>query len=253
MTQRTAGLLLVLLALTGVACSSGDTPGQGTPSASVPSEQSFPPCREDPMAHVHRPARLEIKSACTSVSGTVREVEPRNVDGDSKIFVEPDPEFAGLLAPSNNGLLVVEVIPTDRPSVFIPEAGQHATFYGSLVNDRNKDNWVEIHPAWLITTLDVTIDAPSAVPVGDKLTVSVDVSRTTRGTTSPVSLANLFVEMISADGEVVRWEAAQTNTAGFASLSFAALERAGGHTLFIHASQDHESGFTTAAFTIKRR
>ena len=232
----TAALAMTLLVLAAISCSSGETTLREAQSAHPADEESFPPCREDPMAHVHHPKRLEVIENCVSASGTVKDVRFRQHDGDHWVLVDPDPEYADLLAPSNEGVLIVEVIPTDRPSVFIPEVGQHATFHGTLVTDRGKDNWVEIHPTWLITTLDVDIDVPSSVPVGDELGVSVTVHSTLQRTSSPVSQASLFLEMVSEEGETVRWEAIQTNTEGVASLSISALESPGDYVLWVYAS-----------------
>ena len=250
---RTAVPLMILPVFLGISCSSGETTLQETQSAPPAGEASFPPCREDPMAHVHRPTRLEVIENCVSASGTVKDVRFKSHDGDYWVLVDPDPEYTDLLAPSNEGVLLSEVIPTDQPSVFIPEVGQHATFYGTLVADKGHDRWVEIHPTWLITTLDVAIDVPSSVPIGDELGVSVTVNSTFQGTSSPVSLASLFLEMVSEDGETIRWEAAQTNTAGVASLTFTVLESPGDYVLWVYASKDHESGFANATFRIRHR
>ena len=250
---RTAAILMPSLVLVALSCSSEQTTLQETQSAPPAGVESFPPCREDPMAHVHRPMRLAVIENCVSVSGTVEEVSSRLHDGDLWVVVVPDPEYTDLLAPSNDGVLIVEVIPTDRPSVFVPEVGQHATFYGTLVNDRGRDNWVEVHPAWLITTLDVTIDVPSSVPVGADMRISIDINSTFQGTSDPVSQANLFLEMVFEDGEAIWWEAAQTTTAGVANFTFTALERPGDYTLWAYGSKDHESGFASATFRIKRR
>ena len=244
---------MTLPVFVAISCSSGETSLKETQPAPPAGEESFPPCREDPMAHVQRPTRLVVIENCVSASGTVIEVRFRQHDGDYWIRVDPDPEYADLLAPSNDGVLLAEVIPTDRPSVFIPEVGQHATFYGTLVYDRGHDRWVEIHPTWLITTLDVAIDAPSSVPVGDELRISIDVNSTFQETSSPVSLASLFLEMVSEDEESVRWDAVQTNTEGVASLSYTVLESPGDYVLWVYASKDHESGFAKATFRIRRR
>ncbi len=205
------------------------------------------------MAHVHRPSRLTLVSDCVSASGTVAEVKFEAYDGDYKVFVVPDPQYADLLVPSNNGLLLVEVIPTDQPSVFLPAVGQHATFYGALVNDKGHDGWVEIHPAWLITTLDVAVNVASSVAVGDQLGISISVNSTVEGTSRPVPQVNLFLEMVSDKGTAVRWEAAQTNTLGAATLNLVSLESAGDYTLWVYASKDHETGFGKAPVTIRRR
>ena len=216
-------------------------------------EAGFPPCRKEPLAHVRQPTRFVVVSNCVSASGTVRQIEFQIHDGDYRIFVDPDPEYVGLLAPGNEGQLVVEVIAADRPSVFLPTLGQHATFYGALVLNRGQDRRVEVHPAWLITTLDVTVTVPSSVAVGETLGISVDVASTRDGITRPVSEASLFLEFMSDNGTAVRWETARTNTLGQANVNLAGLERAGDYTMTVYVSKDRESDVGQATFKIRRR
>src|SRR5947209_2138578 len=124
-------VLISVLASVSLSCSSGgDSPKPTETTAAAAT--SYPPCRSDVLAHVRQPERLEVVDSCFSASGTVREV--RNEVYDT-ILVEPDAQYAGILAPSNNGLLAVEITPVDEPSLFIPEVGQHATFYGARVLD----------------------------------------------------------------------------------------------------------------------
>ena len=242
---RTGLLLLSLSAFAGC--------GKGDDSANRAGSGNFPPCRQDLMAHVRQPTRLEVINECTSVSGTVRAVDDSEHDGDYVLHVEPDPEYAGLLASSNNGLLVVEVVPVDRPTVDAPVVGQHATFYGALVADKARDRWVEIHPTWLIAVLNVAVTASDAVVVGDALSIQISVTAVTQNVTLPVSEAEMFLEVFDSRGRATRWDAGRTNTAGTVNFEFAALDIAGEYKLVVFAARDRQQGFAETTFVVKRR
>ena len=260
MNKRTVAAIL-LATLLVLAASIGFLVGRWESRSAQPAtaavEDSFPPCRENPMAHVYRPTRLTVVSECVIASGTVERVDFVLLDGNYSILVEPDPQYAQLLAPSNKGMLAVEVTAADRPSVYIPVVGQHATFHGALVVDKSQNKRVEIHPAWLITTLDVTVDDPRDVPVGQSARILIEVRSIDRGTSRPASEADLFLELISLRGEAVRWEVGRTNTLGKATFNLATLEVAGNYTLRVYASKSTgsgtESGIAGATFKIKRR
>ena len=159
----------------------------------------------------------------------------------------------------------VEIIPIDRPTVYAPQVGEHATFHGALVLDKAHQSWAEIHPCWLITTpevqgflesrphLQLTVEAPKSVRVGDELPVTITVHSLRDGRARPVSRALLFLELVSPKGIVVRWEADYTNPLGTASTQLASLEVAGNYTIHIYASKGREVGHATHAFRIKRR
>jgi hypothetical protein len=144
----------------------------------------------DPLDGVYLASRLTVKSACTTVSGTVDCVK-NEPDGDIHIRLRPDPAHQQLLTPANKYQqcsnqtgphLVVEIIPqAGRPPFpgnsaddggFVtpsePAPGDHITVTGPYVWDSNalhdllypgKDvkDWAEIHPAW-----NITVDQPAA-------------------------------------------------------------------------------------------
>lgn len=223
------------------------------------------PGRNDPMEHVHRPTRLTLLSPSTAISGIVRHASENPRDGDLKFLVEPDPAYTSLLTEKNEGLFIVEIIPIDRPTVYAPQVGEHATFHGALVLDKAHQSWAEIHPCWLITTpevqgflesrphLQLTVEAPESVRVGDELPVTITVHSLRDGRARPVSRALLFLELVSPKGIVVRWEADYTSPLGTASTHLASLEVAGNYTIHIYASKGRGVGHATHAFRIKRR
>lgn len=137
-----------------------------------------------PLAGVYFPSRLHLVDRCLTLSGTVDclKVEP---DGDVHLRVRVDPQYAGLLQPSNSlqtcadqpgPHLVVEIIPQHSQGVLFrtnnadssgfidpprPAPGDHITVTGPHVIDTNilhrvlyqgraAENWAEIHPAWAI-------------------------------------------------------------------------------------------------------
>lgn len=202
------------------------------------------------MEHVSQPSSLEILNECTSFSGTIREVDD---SGDYVLLVEPDPEYVSLLAPSNNGLLVVEVTPVDRPAVDAPALGQHASFYGALVADKTRDRRTELHPAWLIAALNVAVTVSDTVVVGDTLSIQIAVTSVTQGLTAQTAEADLFLELFDSRGRPTRWDSGRTNTSGTANFEYTALELAGDYTLKVFASKDRQRGLAEAAFRVKRR
>lgn len=184
--------------------SSSTDPDESTPTSVapvpvtglvVPKAVSGAACRKgSPLANVYHPSRLEVVSACSTVSGTVRSVRHED-DGDVHVALEVDPLFAGMLSPGNltyqHGLLVVEIIPADeagctvgqppRPSVgtydygictgddlTAPRVGAHIWVTGPYVLD-HVHNWAEIHPVWQIGSgppepQPTTAEAPSPSP-----------------------------------------------------------------------------------------
>lgn len=252
-------------AFAAVAAACGeDSSAQHAPVVTTLAEP-FPYCLPNTTSHVYRPERLTRVAECVSVSGIARNASYNPYDGDSKIHVEPDPQYRHLLAASNNGLLVVEVIPTDEPKVYLPKVGEHATFYGPMVLDRGHDHWVEIHPCWLITTqeiqgqltprstLDVHIDAPEAVAVGQQLRMPVRVESTVSGAREAVSQAHLFIELVSKQGVMLDWAAGSTNTLGNVTLSLASLVRAADYTLNVFATKGRDTGTAEVPIRITHR
>jgi len=137
-----------------------------------------------PLAGVYFPSRLRLVDRCLTLSGTVDclKVEP---DGDVHVRLRVDPQYAGLLQPSNSlqtcanqpgPHLVVEIIPQHSEGLLfrtnnadaggfidppVPAPGDHITVTGPHVIDTNilhrvlyqgraAENWAEIHPAWAI-------------------------------------------------------------------------------------------------------
>lgn len=153
----------------------------------VPASDPGSQCRTgNPLANVYHPYRLQVVSACSTVSGTVRTVRHED-DGDVHFDLALDPPYTGMLTPGNvtyqHGLLVVELIPADeagctvgqppRPAtgsydfgtctgddLAAPSVGEHVWVTGPYVLD-HIHNWAEIHPAWQIS---------SRAPVGPKPT-----------------------------------------------------------------------------------
>jgi hypothetical protein len=114
-----------------------------------------PYCRSgDPLAGVYRPQRLEVKSRCRVVSGTVEEVKFERYDGDIHIDLLLDETDQELLSRGNDqvgGALVVEIIPQDRGVVAVPQPGERITVVGPFVEDMTH-GWREIHPAWWVSS-----------------------------------------------------------------------------------------------------
>lgn len=251
-----------LAALAG--CGRGTSASFWTPKA-TPLDQGPPFCRSDTLAHVRRPSRLIPVADCVSVTGTLRRVAYDPHDGDYRLWVELDPEHTHLLAPRNNGLLMVVVIATDEATVYIPQIGEHATFYGHLALNRGHGHWVEIHPCWLITTpqvqgpletipnLIVEISAEDRVPVGQQWPVTIRVTTPGDGTPQPASQVHLFLELVSDSEGAVRWVAASTNTLGLATVHLASLVKAGDYTLQVYATKERQTGYAEHEIRIARR
>jgi hypothetical protein len=113
-----------------------------------------PHCRSgNPLAGVYHPSRLNVKSRCRVVNGTVRKVVFETYDGDVHVDLRPDPAFESLLADGNGrvgGNLIVELIPQDRARVAVPAVGQRIQVVGPWVED-TQHGWNEIHPAWWVS------------------------------------------------------------------------------------------------------
>jgi hypothetical protein len=119
--------------------------------------ESAPPsphCRGgSPLAGVYHPSRLNVKSRCRVVNGTVSKVVFEQYDGDVHIDLRPDPGFERLLGDGNDrvgGNLIVELIPQDRARVAVPAEGARIQVVGPWVED-TQHGWNEIHPAWWVS------------------------------------------------------------------------------------------------------
>ena len=113
-----------------------------------------PYCRGgNPLAGVYHPQRLNVKSRCRVVVGTVGKVKFEEYDGDVHIDLRLDAGYEGLLDDGNErvgGYLVVEVIPQDRSRVALPAEGARIQVVGPWVED-TQHGWNEIHPAWWVS------------------------------------------------------------------------------------------------------
>ncbi len=108
--------------------------------------------RTNALAGVYHPSRLKVINKYETVSGTVIKIRDEP-DKDYHINLKLDSQYANLINSKNvsseQGDLVVEVIPMDANKVPIPHVGQHITVTGAYVLDKDH-GWMEIHPAWLI-------------------------------------------------------------------------------------------------------
>lgn len=120
------------------------------------------PCDESKWKHVYNSSRLEVKSSCVTVTGTI-EVERKEKDGDEHILLRLDAGQENLINEKNiskqHGCLVLEPICVGKVSqkdaiddcsnylndVSIPSKGSHVTVTGTYVLDKHH-GWMEIHP-----------------------------------------------------------------------------------------------------------
>jgi hypothetical protein len=269
------------LVATGVAASLGLLRSHGVrtamapPAAAPPWQAGVAPCRQDPMAGVPQPTRFVVVAGCSTVSGTVRQVRRDPVDGELNLRVEPDQAYTRFLPPGNHGQLRVAAVPRDIPTLTIPTAGQHATFYGAWVLDRNQHRQAAMHPAWMITPtgggagptpassagtttpstqrLRVRLVAPPTVPVGGAVDVFVRVESASGPARRPEPETNLFVEVRTQDGRGVQWKAATTNAIGKARVTLVALQQPGDFELWLYADKPGRSAVVHAPLTVLRR
>jgi hypothetical protein len=249
LTLAAAGLLIVILVAVALLARPAVRP-RAAPAAPAFQAGAIP-CRQDPMAHVHDPTRLVLLARCSTVSGTVRHVQYEPRYGDQLLLVAVDPSYHRFLPPENEGLLLVDLIPTDEISVRIPRAGKHASFHGAFVFNKNR-RAVELYPAWRIDvaalggsrtprtgrrgSFSVTVHAPPAVAVGGPVAISVHASRMQQGQRRPESNAHLFLEVVSASGKAVQWAAASTSSLGDATIHLVVLQAPGRFTLTLYAN-----------------
>ena len=122
---------------------------------------------EDLNAHIYRPDRLQEKTSCMGVSGTVVQVLSE-VDGDYHMQLHLDPGQEALLSQANvssqGGNLVLEAIcehlaiqsdakgvcENFKAQIKRPLVGQHVAVVGRYVLD-TEHGWMEIHPVLSIT------------------------------------------------------------------------------------------------------
>ena len=263
------GLLIVSLAVAWlVARRPADHPASGL--AAPPLQAGGIPCRRDTLAHVHDPTRLVVVGRCSTVSGIVRHAhyEPRY--GNRQLLVAVDSSYRRFLLPENHGLLTVEVIPTDEITVRIPRAGQHASFHGAFVFNKNQ-RAVELHPVWRIDiageetssapargagpTFAMRVDAPPTVTVGELVAVAVRTELVSQGQRRPAPEAHVFLELSSPSGKGLQWAAAATNSLGEATIHLVALQAPGRLTLTLYANdlQLRRQVITRLPLEVRRR
>jgi len=118
------------------------------------SAPASPHCRGgNPLAGVYHTSRLNVRSRCRVVNGTVRKVVFEEYDGDVHVDLRPDPGFESLLGDGNDrvgGNLIVELVPQDRARVAVPAVGTRVQVVGPWVED-TQHGWNEIHPAWWVS------------------------------------------------------------------------------------------------------
>jgi hypothetical protein len=219
-------------------------------------------CRRYPLAHVYHRERLELIKRCVTVGGTVKRVAYVPSNGNYKLFVVIERRYEELLEEGNHGMLAVEISPTDQPVTPIPKAGQRAIFYGSWVREGTR---VAVHPAWAVQiggeirtrntrpTLRLQTNLPPSVPLGESIGLLVRVESAATTKLKPVSQAHLFAELLPARGPAVDWEAASTNTLGFARLSFTALQLPGIYRIRLYGLKGNERGRVEFSIKIRRR
>jgi len=120
----------------------------------------------DQDAYVYSPGRLQVRSPCIHVIGTVKGAYDAN-DGDGIIDLDLDPPFKHFLVPANfttlfniNGTLHVEIICHGAKSVSIctqnpnplrqplPKVGQRISAEGRWVLDMGHRGYAELHPVY---------------------------------------------------------------------------------------------------------
>jgi hypothetical protein len=170
-------------------------PSSGPP---VPSALTKPAamsgrCRSGaPLANVYHADRLEVRSACLTVTGTVAVIRSED-DGDLHFNLTLPAAEAHLLDAANysdeDGQLVAEIVPADQPGcppgqlpplpptayrsasysygtctgsdVATPPVGAQVSISGPYVLDSDH-GWMEIHPVWSVTVLSPVAPTPGA-------------------------------------------------------------------------------------------
>jgi hypothetical protein len=269
-------LSVAVLVAAGAAVGLGLLGGGGVRTAMAPPaagpawQGGAAPCRPDPMAGVPQPTRFIVVARCSTVAGTVRQVRRDPVDGELNLQILPDQAYMRFLPPGNHGLLRVAAAPRDVPALTIPRVGEHASFYGAWVLDRNQHRRAAMHPAWLIQPsgaraapppgastaakrLRVRLVAPPEVPVGGAMDVFVRVESGAGAARRPEPETNLFFEVRAQDGRGVQWKAATTNALGKARVTLVALEQPGSLQLWLYADKQGRSAVVDLPLTVQRR
>lgn len=116
-------------------------------------------CNPEIQAHVYHPSRLQVITACKTVTGTVFDIKTE-ADGDKHIQLKLDPGQGNLLNAKNTsvqkGCLVLEIICSKTPTqtdaigpcsgftnpVPIPQKGDHIRVTGTYITDVEASNYV---------------------------------------------------------------------------------------------------------------
>jgi hypothetical protein len=280
-----------LLALAGVALMAvsaavglGLFEGRGlekamAPPADAPAwETGAVACREEPMVGVPHPTRFLVIAACSTVSGTVRQIRRDPADGELNMLIAVDRSYERFLPRGNDGVLRVAVVPRDIPKLTIPRVGQHATLYGAWVLDRNQHNQGALHPVWKIKLSSsgnevvadpgqlatgpatvvgkrmlVHLQAPLSVPVGGAINMSVRVESATKTARRPEPEAHLFFEVRTQDDRGVQWKSATTNALGRARVTLVALEHPGSFRIWLYVDKMGSSAVVSTPVNVRRR
>jgi len=148
-----------------------------TESAAVPAAGAG--CDGTLWNHVYHPARLIVKNACVTATGTIVDATAgrradgvrHEADGDTHGWLKVDPQFKDMLNAGNTsaegGNLVFEIVcrfpvtQKDAKSacqgysdqVQLPPVGSHVSVVGTFVQDTFHAQWNEIHP---VTSISIT-------------------------------------------------------------------------------------------------
>ncbi|HST48286.1 hypothetical protein [Jatrophihabitans sp.] len=221
-------------------------------------------CRAEPMAHVHDPARLDVRGNCATVSGTVKSVQLVPAYDDLKITLTPDARLMPFLPKANQGVLIADLIATDQASVMIPPVGSRITAWGAWVFDK-ASRTTQLLPTYHVNvdqtqtatgvlsghseekrgppprrSLRLSVSAPRRVEVGGRIDVTIQANWLQDRVLVPASEIRLFVEMTTQDGRGVRWKATMTHTSGLAVLHLVAIQVPATYTLTVYAAPSRQ-------------
>jgi hypothetical protein len=233
-------------------------------------------CRDTPMAHVHDPRRLVVLGKCATLSGVVKSVRLIPAYDDLKVTIVPDGKDSHYLRKANHGLVVADIIATDQASVVIPPVDSRITAWGSWVLDKASKT-TQLLPAYYVRVdqlhagatvrtgqssekhgpppkrqLQLSLTAPSRVPVGGRIDLVIRARWLQERLLKPASEIRLFAEMTTKDNVGVRWKAIMTHTNGMAALHLVAIQVPATYTLTVYAAPSHETVTATAVIEVTK-